>query len=364
MNGTIKTLHIISSLKRGGRERQLYNLFKAHKKSAIQFKIVLFYKGNDLYLQANDNVSDIIILSAKNHIQRLFQIIRIFNDEKPDIVWSWGSIEALYCFFLSITGRWKHINGSIRHGVVLFRFDQVFRLLILHLSRYIVSNSKAGLKANFLRRGFVFYNGTDQKFYNKLSADEIQKKRAEIIPNYLSNSGTIYISIANLIPYKDYYTVLKALQNLKNQKSFYFFIIGDGPMHKDIERVIVAYGLKERVFLVGQIENVQEYLFISDIMIHSTRGEGVSNAMLEGMFAGLPIIATNIGGIPETVYPGSSLLFPYKDEKALFECLLKAPEEFASFDKSSEDYRNHLAKFSVETMIERYEEIINSVIKK
>ena len=62
--------------------------------------------------------------------------------------------------------------------------------------------------------------------------------------------------------------------------------------------------------MTGKIENVREYLFISDIMIHSSRGEGISNAILEGMYAGLPVIATNVGGIPETVFSGSSMLFP------------------------------------------------------
>jgi glycosyltransferase involved in cell wall biosynthesis len=53
-------------------------------------------------------------------------------------------------------------------------------------------------------------------------------------------------------------------------------------------------------------------------MIHSSRGEGISNAILEGMYAGLPIIATNVGGVPETVFSESSLMFPYKDDKALY----------------------------------------------
>ena len=71
-------------------------------------------------------------------------------------------------------------------------------------------------------------------------------------------------------------------------------------------------------------------------MIHSSRGEGISNAILEGMYAGLPVIAPNVGGIPETVFPGSSMLFPYKDHKALYQCLLKSQELKASFDPESQ----------------------------
>ena len=97
-------------------------------------------------------------------------------------------------------------------------------------------------------------------------------------------------------------------------------------------------------------------------MIHSSRGEGISNAILEGMFASLPVIATKVGGLPETVFPMSSMLFPYKDDKTLLKCLLKAPGLFAGFDLNSKEYNKHLAKFSVEHMVERFENIIMQVV--
>jgi glycosyltransferase involved in cell wall biosynthesis len=227
-----------------------------------------------------------------------------------------------------------------------------------------MANSHAGLKANNLKTGkhtFVLYNGIENKFNNQLAQDKIYIKRTKMIPGYLQTHGTIYISVANLVPYKDYSTVLKALNKLSDQKSFYYFIIGDGPMHEEILRTIKEFGLEKRVILTGKIENVSDYLFISDIMIHSSHGEGISNAILEGMYSGLPIIATNVGGVPETVFPGSSLIFPFKDDKALLGSLLKAPEVFAGFNKDSEEYKKHLAKFSVETMVKRFEEIIRKV---
>jgi glycosyltransferase involved in cell wall biosynthesis len=209
----------------------------------------------------------------------------------------------------------------------------------------------------------VLHNGIENKFFNSFNKSEIESIRAKIIPFYSKKTGTIYISVANFVPYKDFFTVLEALRLLMNKKKFYYIIIGDGPMRGRIEKTIKDFGLGSKVSIVGISENVRDYLFISDIMIHSSRGEGISNSILEGMYAGLPVIATNVGGIPETVYHGSSMLFPYKDDKALLECLLKADEVFASFNKDSKEYKKHLAKFSVNTMVKKLEEIISIVMQ-
>jgi len=75
-------------------------------------------------------------------------------------------------------------------------------------------------------------------------------------------------------------------------------------MKEDIEKMVNEFELNKNAIMVGKTENISEYLFASDLMIHSSRGEGISNAILEGMFAGLPVIATNVGGVPETVFPG------------------------------------------------------------
>ncbi|MBN1599244.1 MAG: glycosyltransferase, partial [Bacteroidales bacterium] len=232
-------------------------------------------------------------------------------------------------------------------------------------SPYVISNSLAGLRVNNLKpweRRFVLYNGVETKFRNNLSAKEKEDLKKRLIQGHNNNPGFVYISVANFVPYKDYFTILRSLSKLKESQHFYYVIVGDGPMRPAIEAKISDFNLQENVILVGRTENVNEYLFASDVMIHSSRGEGISNAILEGMHAGLPVIATNVGGVPETVYPASSMLFPYKDHEALYSCLLKSKELKESFDPGSEEYQAHLRKFSVETMVRRFEEIVNTVI--
>jgi glycosyltransferase involved in cell wall biosynthesis len=357
----MKILFATGTVGRGGKERQLCILAKTLRDQGAKIKIVTHHVTSENYIQEYGLVPDILLpYQAKGWLRKYFNFRRIILDERPDLIVSWDFPTSLFSLLLYKKCRSKFINFSIQHGIRLWKPSHLFRSLVCHLSPLVMANSLAGLRANNLKPGkgrFVLYNGIEDKFINKMSQADINRKRQRLIPGYEQKPGIVYISVANFVPYKDYFTVLKALADLKEQKSFYYFIIGDGPMRREVERTIRAYDLQDRIILTGRIENVSDYLFSSDILIHSSRGEGVSNAILEAMFAGLPVIATTVGGVPETVYPGSSLLFPYQDSRALLDRLLAAPLAFKDFDPRSETYRQHLDKFTVSAMTARFEMI-------
>ena len=351
------------TISRGGKERQISILAKYIQDRGI-YHIILakrIISGNNFFQEYNISEGQINIYADYKSYHN------IIKEKRPDVVVSWDIKSSLYNILLYKKYGFKFINGSIRHGIRLFKPSHIYRSLLCHLSPYVISNSLAGLRVNNLKPGdrkFVLYNGVETKFRNNLSAKEKEDLKKLLIPGYTNNPGFVFISIANFVPYKDNFTIFRALAKLKAKQYFNYFIVGDGPMRPAIEAQINDFNLQENVILVGRTEKVNEYLFSSDLMIHSSRGEGISNAILEAMYAGLPVIATNVGGVPETVYPGSSLLFPYKDHEALYQCLLKSQELKESFDPDSEDYQAHLRKFSVETMVRRFEEIIDIVTKK
>lgn len=358
----MRIIFTTDSIERGGKERIIAIL-----------SATLINRGNEIWIltkRAGKHNSYINEYNLDNRTIGLYngflQYRKLLLRLSPQIVVSWDTKTSLYNLLLFRRLNYKFINGSIRHGVRLLKASHLFRSLLCHLSPNVISNSFAGLKVNNLRPGrnhFVFYNGTEIKFRNSLSAKEKEELKIKLIPKYSNNPGLVFISVANFVPFKDYFTVIKALSRLRQDFDFYYLVVGDGPMRQKIEEMIRIYDLEKNIILVGRVENVQDYLFVSDVMIHSSKGEGVSNAILEAIYAGLPVIATNVGGIPETIYPGSSLLFPYKDQDILYNCLLKSWELRGSFNPESEEYQAHLKKFSVETMIKKFEEIIQIVVK-
>jgi glycosyltransferase involved in cell wall biosynthesis len=351
----------IDSIGRGGKERAMAILTAGLITRNYQIKIFAKRIGDE-----GDYVKEYNIDRDSIEIYNGFRQFRqLVKENRPDIVVSWDAITSFYNLFLYRFYNYKFINGSIRHGIRLRNFTHLFRSIICYLSPCLIANSLAGLKANNLipgKRRFVLYNGTESKFTNQLTEFDIESLKMRLIPGYSINPGFVFITVANFVPYKDYFTVFKALKKVKDKFVFYYLLIGDGPMRKEIEMIIKECDLEKNVILIGRTENITDYLFAADLMIHSSRGEGISNAILEGMYAGLPVIAANVGGVPETIYPGSSMLFPYKNHEALYSCLLKSKELNESLDVGSEKYQTHLRKFSVETMVRRFEEIVNTVI--
>ena len=359
----MKILFSTDSILRGGKERQLFLLSKTLLDKGYEIKILTkTYSCNNYLEEYGLGKSIIKEFNGTNWYTRGRNFMRMVISESPDIMISWDLQTSL--FSLGLNKKIKFINASIRHGVRLWKISHFLRSLICYLSPYIIANSYAGLSANNFKPGgrkFVLYNGVEDKFFNTLTKADRENERINLIPGYAETPGKVFITIANLVPYKDYFTVLRALNKHSRNYSFYYFIVGDGPLHNKIIQQIKEFGLEKRVFLKGRIENVRDYLYISDLMIHSSRGEGISNSILEGMYSGLPIIATNVGGIPETVYPPSSMLFNYKDDKVLLEHLINASEAFKTFNPESEEYKRYLNKFSVEQMAKRFEEIIEMV---
>lgn len=362
----MKIIFTTDTVQRGGKERQLFVLSSFLNQKGYDIYIVsLKYTPVNFINEYKFDPGKILFINENSRKKRFLKFIEITRSVHPDIVFSWDFETSVFNLVLYRKLRYIFINGCIQHGIRPLKIGNILRSVVCWLSPFVVANSHAGLKANNLKPGqrvFVLNNGIEGKFQKENTKENKRKNRTLFLPQYYT--CIVFVSVANFLPYKDYFTVLQALSKLKQKLSFYYIIIGDGPMRPEIERKIAHYGLQENIFLAGRTDNVKDYLFASDILIHSSRGEGISNAVLEGMYAGLPVIATNVGGIPETVYAGSSMLFPYRDSERLYNCLLRSQELINSFDPQSDDYRKHLDKFSAESMLKRFEEILEKVRSK
>jgi glycosyltransferase involved in cell wall biosynthesis len=293
-------------------------------------------------------------------VKRFLELKNMFESVKPDLIWSWGGAEAFYAILMGLIFKVKHVNGSVRHGIVKINFHQVSRAIFLHLSRYIVANSYSGLKSNWLKRGFVLYNGLENKFFEK--PDDVQSIRGEF---NISDDKIILLTIANLVPYKDYETVLRAVDNIRKKGvKFHYLAVGEGKERKYIEKIIEKMKLCNHVTFPGSRSDIRSLLYASDIYIHSSFGEGCSNSILEAMSAGLPVIATNSGGTKEIVDISNGRLFNPGDIKQLAEHILEMVMDEPLRIRLGENSRKKARDFfSVDKMIANYYEIIEEIMR-
>lgn len=145
-------------------------------------------------------------------------------------------------------------------------------------------------------------------------------------------------------------------------------VVGDGPLSDSLETDIAERGLSDCVFLTGYRDDVPQILAASDVLVLPSFREGTPRVITEAMASGLPVIATNIAGIPEQVADGESgYLIPTGDADALADRL----RELLSDPQLREQFGNQgyerSKRFSVDAMLKRtdvlYKELLTEQAK-
>ncbi len=113
--------------------------------------------------------------------------------------------------------------------------------------------------------------------------------------------------VARLAQVKDHFTFIGAAEILlRNAPRIKFLISGEGPLKDQLKRHIVEKGLERSVLMLGFVPSIEIVLSILDIFVLTSLSEGFPISILEAFAAGLPVVATNVGGIPEVVQPGEN----------------------------------------------------------
>ena len=128
----------------------------------------------------------------------------------------------------------------------------------------------------------------------------------------------VILSIGRLSKEKDQVSLVEAMAELGGSFSPYLVILGEGPEHKTIVEKTRLLGLTDKVILTGQQDHIGPFYSLADVVVISSRSEGSPNVLLEALAAGVPLVATSVGGIPEMVKDGEhALLVPHGDPRQM-----------------------------------------------
>jgi glycosyltransferase involved in cell wall biosynthesis len=177
--------------------------------------------------------------------------------------------------------------------------------------------------------------------------------------------------ISRLNPGKGIEYLLKAVVTVREQfPEARFLIVGGSyfdPAYKpSLQLLARELNVADRVVFTGERNDIQQLLQEVNISVLPSLGEGLSNSLLESMAAGLPVIATNVGGNPEIVQDGKTgFLVPARDENALSDAILrvlKAPELGERFGQAGyERVRTH---FSLAATVRKTEELYAMLLEE
>ena len=131
--------------------------------------------------------------------------------------------------------------------------------------------------------------------------------------------------VGRLSPEKGQRVFIRALAKARERDSrLYGLLLGDGQEREHLEREARTLGLEGKCLFTGYVRNPAPYYRNMDMQVLPSFKEGMPNAALEGMAAGLPLIASRVGGVPEVVTDGfTGILLPAGDEEALARTLVE-----------------------------------------
>ncbi len=173
--------------------------------------------------------------------------------------------------------------------------------------------------------------------------------------------GPLIVAVGELIPRKGYDVLLEALVRLRRtgHPKTCLAIVGDGAARGELEGMAARLGLAGAVRMTGHLgrEDLRRLLHRAGVFAMASRQEGMPLALLEAMAAGLPVVATRVGAIPEVVTPACGRLVPVDDPAALAAALaavLSAPDEARAMARAC---RERARAFSERAMGAAYERL-------
>jgi glycosyltransferase involved in cell wall biosynthesis len=188
--------------------------------------------------------------------------------------------------------------------------------IIEELAREGVRDGQAG----------VIYNGVDLERFQLSIGRDATRKKLEI-----SSDALVLTIVANLIPYKGHADLIDALGFAANEMpaGWQLLLVGrDDGIGSQLRARAVSKGLDRSIRFLGARADIADILKASDIGILSSHEEGFSNALLEGMAAGLPMIATDVGGNREALEDGvSGIIVPAQDPRRLAAAILRLAKD-------------------------------------
>lgn len=341
-----KVVHIITRLDRGGSARNTMLTVLGHDRTQYEPVVITGEAGpwdaqggqtatiENLRQLEKESIRYHVVASLVRHLNftsdltALRHLVRLLRQERPQIVHTHTSKAGVLGRLAAwITGTPVIIHTP--HGHIFYgHFGAVSSWVFLQIERVLawITNSLIGLTAaerqEHLERGV----GKAHRFAivpSGIALDRFRHARTngKILPEWFGCPPNAYIigSVGWLTEIKGHRFLVDALALLKNDyANVHLVIIGTGDQHRALMHQSEQAGIRHTIHLLGHREDIEVCLAGFDCFVLPSLNEGMGRALIEAMVAGLPVIASRVGGIPAFIEDGQNgLLVPPGNSSAL-----------------------------------------------
>ncbi len=196
--------------------------------------------------------------------------------------------------------------------------------------------------------------------------DPIRTREAVRAEFAVPRDRPLAVVVGHLTEVKDHATLLGALARIDRSRRPFTVIAGDGPLRAALLELRARLGLDSDVVFAGYRDDVPRLLAAAELLVLSSRSEGLSIALVEAIARGVPIVATRVGGNDEVVgHDENGLLVPAVDEPALAAAIERLAGDSALRDRFSRAARERFARrFRISAMIEAYQDLFVAALTR
>jgi glycosyltransferase involved in cell wall biosynthesis len=361
-------LLVIPTLVRGGAEKQLAVLACGLPRGEFDVHVAVLTHTGPLEDQLRQADIPVTPMGKRWKVDppAYWRLKRLMLELKPDIVHTWLFAANAYGRQAACAAGVKHIVAGERcvdpwKGPLHLAIDR----WLANRTERIVTNS-SGVREFYVSRGLpagkfaVIPNGV-----GPFDPGQAATREALLAELNLPSDARLIGAIGRLWPQKRVKDLIWAADLLKSARDdSHLLVIGDGPQRWRLARYRDQNEVADRVHLLGERSDVPRFLAHLDCLWLASEYEGQSNAIMEAMSAGVPVVATDIPGNRDLVVPGQTgYLVPVGDRAAftsLTHRLLDDRDLAARLGAAGRE--RMLAEFSVERMIERHAQLYRELV--
>lgn len=251
-------------------------------------------------------------------------------------------------------------------------------------SLYLGTGPKRLLKAQFVR--FSIAIADVQVSVSRYVADCMRRlyrsAHVDVLPNPVYDPGLLtqltretldfewdregcptIVSVGRITKGKDQVALVRAFCKLRTSRRAKLLILGDGEERAELEALARALGIEDDVILPGFVENPFKYVAKCQVLVHTSRSEGLPLALVEAMAIGVPVVTTRYPGVEELITHGhNGLVVPVGDVERLAAAIDQVLNDAELANRLVQNGKITSADWTIERAVSKYRQVIRDVM--
>ncbi len=295
-----KVCFFLGSLQLGGIGKLSINLIEEFLKEGVEVDIFLMKDGGEYSDQVPDEVN--IFCVEGSWIKRVSGFLKYLRAQRPDISMSarqrqdvinilcclltFGKVKPVVSVHTNLTAEME-FKGRGTNNMV----DKIAARLYRFVDTFIAVS--AGVADDFSKRTGVPRNKIEV-IYNPVFKPYVDDGTISMkFTEFKARHSKYIIGVGRMSPQKDFETLIRAYARLPESVKHGLVIAGDGPLRPQLQKLIEELGLRDKVLLLGFVDNPLYYLKNADLFVLSSKWEGFGNVIVEALGVGTPVVSTN-----------------------------------------------------------------------